>query len=44
MPLGSPVEIVRRGRGGSVVIGFASEAELQRLYDYLTEQRLGVLG
>ena len=41
--LGSPVEIVRRGRGGSVVIGFSSEEELQRLYDYLTQQRLGVL-
>lgn len=42
--LGAPVEIVRRGRGGDVVIGFASEAELQRLYDLLTEQRLSTLG
>jgi len=42
--LGAPVEIVRRGRGGSVVIGFASEAELQRLYDLLTEQRLSTHG
>ena len=37
--VGSPVEIVRRGKGGSVVITFASEAELQRLYDYLTDGR-----
>jgi ParB family transcriptional regulator, chromosome partitioning protein len=42
--LGAPVEIVRRGRGGNVVIGFASEAELQRLYDYLVEQRLSTHG
>jgi ParB family chromosome partitioning protein len=42
--LGAPVEIVRRGRGGSVVIGFASEAELQRLYDLLIEQRLSTHG
>ena len=34
--IGAPVEIVRKGRGGSVVIKFASEDELQRLYDYLT--------
>jgi ParB family chromosome partitioning protein len=40
--LGAPVEIVRRGRGGSVVIGFASEDELQRLYEYLTQHRLGI--
>ena len=39
--IGAPVEIVRRGRGGSVVIGFTSEDELQRLYEYLTQQRLG---
>ncbi len=37
--LGSPVEIVRRGKGGSVVITFASEAELQRLYDYITDEQ-----
>ena len=42
--LGAPVEIVRRGRGGDLVIGFASEAELQRLYDLLTEQRLSTHG
>ena len=38
--LGAPVEIVRRGRGGSIVIGFGSEDELHRLYEYLTQQRL----
>ena len=38
--LGAPVEIVRRGRGGSIVIGFGSEDELHRLYEYPTEQRL----
>jgi ParB family chromosome partitioning protein len=37
--VGSPVEIVRRGQGGSVVIAFSSEHELQRLYDYLTDNR-----
>ncbi|MGD9904123.1 MAG: ParB/RepB/Spo0J family partition protein [Vicinamibacterales bacterium] len=42
--LGAPVEIVRRGRGGHLTIGFASEAELQRLYDLLTEQRLSTHG
>jgi ParB family chromosome partitioning protein len=41
--LGAPVEIVRRGRGGSLLIAFSSEDELQRLYEYLTQQRLGVL-
>jgi ParB family transcriptional regulator, chromosome partitioning protein len=42
--LGAPVEIVRRGRGGSIVIGFASEDDLHRLYEYLTEQRLNANG
>jgi ParB family transcriptional regulator, chromosome partitioning protein len=41
--VGAPVEIVRRGKGGSLVIAFSSEDELQRLYEYLTQQRLGVL-
>jgi ParB family chromosome partitioning protein len=40
--LGAPVEIVRRGRGGSLVIAFSSEDDLQRLYEYLTQQRLGI--
>ena len=34
--IGAPVEIARKGRGGSVVIKFSSEDELQRIYDYLT--------
>ena len=37
--VGAPVEIVRRGNGGSVVITFSSEDELQRIYDYLTDGR-----
>ncbi|MGE3469413.1 MAG: ParB/RepB/Spo0J family partition protein [Vicinamibacterales bacterium] len=35
--LGTRVEIVRKGKGGHVVIGFSSEEELQRLYEYLTD-------
>ena len=37
--VGAPVEIVRRGTGGSVVIAFSSETELQRIYDYLIDER-----
>jgi ParB family transcriptional regulator, chromosome partitioning protein len=37
--IGAPVEIVRRGTGGSVVIAFSSENELQRIYDHLTDAR-----
>jgi ParB family chromosome partitioning protein len=37
--LGTRVEIKRRGKGGVVSIAFASEAELQRLYEYLTDRR-----
>lgn len=37
--LGTPVEIKRRGKGGVLEIAFTSEAELQRLYEYLTERR-----
>jgi ParB family chromosome partitioning protein len=33
--LGVPVEIVRRGRGGSVRLGFANEGELSRLFDVM---------
>jgi ParB family chromosome partitioning protein len=40
--VGAPVEIVRRGKGGSLVIAFSNEDELQRLYEYLTQHRLGV--
>ena len=41
--VGAPVEIVRRGKGGSLVIALSFEDELQRLYEYLTRRRLGVL-
>jgi ParB family chromosome partitioning protein len=34
--LGTKVRIVRRGTGGSIEIDFASEDELNRLYEYLT--------
>ena len=34
--LGTPVEIVRRGKGGKIQITFTSEAELDRLYEKLT--------
>lgn len=34
--LGTKVRIVRRGTGGMLEIAFASEAELQRLYEQLT--------
>ena len=37
--IGAPVEIARRGKGGSVVISFSSETELQRIYEYLTDER-----
>jgi ParB family chromosome partitioning protein len=37
--LGTRVAIKRRGKGGVVEIAFSSETELQRLYEYLTEQR-----
>jgi ParB family chromosome partitioning protein len=33
--LGSRVEVIRRGRGGTLRIPFGSEAELQRLFDLL---------
>jgi ParB family chromosome partitioning protein len=38
--IGVPVEIVRRGRGGTVVLRFASEAELQHIYERLTDERV----
>jgi ParB family transcriptional regulator, chromosome partitioning protein len=38
MKLGTPVEIKRRGKGGTIAISFSSENELQRLYEYLTER------
>jgi ParB family chromosome partitioning protein len=36
--LGARVEIKRQGRGGRLVVPFASEAELQRLFDLLTKR------
>jgi ParB family chromosome partitioning protein len=35
--LGTPVSIHRRGKGGTVSITFTNETELQRIYEYLTE-------
>jgi ParB family chromosome partitioning protein len=37
--LGTPVEIKRKGKGGTIAIAFTSETELQRIYEYLTEKR-----
>jgi ParB family chromosome partitioning protein len=37
--LGTPVEIKRRGKGGTIAISFTNETELQRLYEYLTEKK-----
>jgi ParB family chromosome partitioning protein len=37
--LGTPVEIKRKGKGGTIAIAFNNETELQRLYEYLTERK-----
>ena len=37
LALGTRVNIVRRGKGGRIEIQFASEEELQRLYEHLTQ-------
>jgi ParB family chromosome partitioning protein len=37
--LGTKVRISRRGPGGTIEIDFGSEAELNRLYEYITERR-----
>jgi ParB family chromosome partitioning protein len=37
--LGTAVRIVRRGQRGRIEMDFGSEAELIRLYDYLTDRR-----
>ena len=37
--LGTPVEIKRKGKGGTISISFTSENELQRLYEYLTDRK-----
>ena len=39
MSLGTPVEIRRKGKGGSISIAFTNETELQRLYEYLTDKK-----
>ena len=36
--LGTPVEIIRRGKGGRIQITFTTEEELDRLYEKLTGQ------
>ena len=37
LALGTPVRIIRKGKGGRIEIHFTSEDELQRLYERLTE-------
>ena len=37
--LGTPVEIKRKGKGGTIAIAFTNENELQRLYEFLTEKK-----
>lgn len=36
--LGTKVRIVRRGQGGTIEVDFSSEAELNRLYEYLANR------
>jgi ParB family chromosome partitioning protein len=38
LALGAPVTIHRKRKGGTLEIAFTNEAELQRLYEYLTER------
>ena len=37
--LGTKVRIIRRGQGGRIEVDFGSEAELNRIYEYLTSTR-----
>jgi ParB family transcriptional regulator, chromosome partitioning protein len=37
--LGTKVRIARRGQGGTIEIDFGSEAELNRIYEYITERK-----
>jgi ParB family chromosome partitioning protein len=39
MALGTRVEIKRRRKGGVLEVAFGSEAELQRIYEFLTERK-----
>ena len=41
--LGTKVRILRRATGGAIEIQFGSEAELHRIYEYLTDARAGHL-
>ena len=38
--LGTKVRVTRRGQGGTIEIEFGSEAELNRIYEYITEKRM----
>jgi ParB family chromosome partitioning protein len=37
--LGTKVRIIRRGKGGRIEVDFGSEAELNRIYEYMTSSR-----
>jgi len=37
--LGAKIRIARRGHGGTIEIGFSSEAELNRLHEVLTASK-----
>jgi hypothetical protein len=37
--LGTKVRILRRAAGGTIEIAFGSEAELNRIYEYLIDSR-----
>jgi ParB family chromosome partitioning protein len=37
--LGTKVRIVRKGKGGRIEVDFTSEAELNRIYEFVTSQR-----
>jgi ParB family chromosome partitioning protein len=39
LTLGTTVTIKRRGKGGAIEIAYRNEAELQRLYEFLTDSR-----
>ena len=38
--LGTKVRVARKGQGGTIEIEFASEAELNRIYEFITEKRI----
>ena len=41
LALGTRVRIVRKGKGGRVEIDFVSEDELNRIYEHMTDKRIG---